>query len=43
MGTALVVVAHHRAVLLPMRITGLDRVMAVHATVDQAVTAVLSR
>ncbi|WP_447002142.1 STAS domain-containing protein [Saccharothrix isguenensis] len=42
-GTALVVVANHRAVLLPMRITELDRVVAVHATVDQAVTAVLSR
>lgn len=42
-GTSLAVVADHRAVLLPMRITELDRVVAVHATVGQAVTAVLSR
>ncbi|PSL51557.1 stage II sporulation protein AA (anti-sigma F factor antagonist) [Saccharothrix carnea] len=42
-GTSLAVVAQHRAVLMPMRITELDRVVAVHATVDQAVAAVLSR
>lgn len=42
-GAPLAVVAGHRAVLLPMRVTELDREVAVCATVDQAITAVLSR
>lgn len=40
-GTNLTVVAYHRAVLQPMRITELDREVGVHDMVDQAVTAVL--
>ncbi|WP_051765121.1 STAS domain-containing protein [Saccharothrix syringae] len=41
-GTALAVVAGHRAVLLPMRVTELDRAVVVRDTLDHAVTAVLS-
>ncbi|QFZ19714.1 STAS domain-containing protein [Saccharothrix syringae] len=43
LGAVLAVAAEHRAVLLPMRITELDREIAVRRTVDQAVTAVLTR
>ncbi|MCE6995431.1 STAS domain-containing protein [Saccharothrix sp. S26] len=39
----LAVVAAHHAVLRPMQITELDRVVTVRPTVDEAVTAVLSR
>ncbi|GAA1288355.1 STAS domain-containing protein [Saccharothrix xinjiangensis] len=42
-GTTLAVVARHRAVLLPMRLTRLDREVTVCDTVDQAVTAVSAR
>lgn len=42
-GTALALVARRRAVLLPMRITELDREVVVCDTIDQAVTAVQSR
>jgi anti-anti-sigma factor len=41
-GKVLAVTARHRAVLLPMRLTDLDRAVAVRATVHEAATAVLS-
>lgn len=43
LGTSLAVVAERHVVLRPMQITGLDREVTVCATVDQAVTTVLSR
>ncbi|MFI9005681.1 STAS domain-containing protein [Actinosynnema sp. NPDC053489] len=41
-GTAFAVAAGHRAVLMPMRITELDREVAVRPTVEDAVAAVLA-
>ena len=43
MGTELAVAANRRAVLRPMEITDLDRQVAVHPSVEQAVAAVRTR